>query len=49
VYCGKSQQDGATLHVDHVVPVIDGGDSEDGNLVTACDECNLGKGRDPLP
>lgn len=48
-YCGKSQQDGATLHVDHVVPVIDGGESEEGNLVAACDECNLGKGREPLP
>lgn len=48
-YCGRSQQDGATLHVDHVVPVSDGGSSDDGNLVAACDECNLGKGSMRLP
>ena len=33
---------------DHVVPVADGGQNIEENLVTACWECNLGKGnRDP--
>jgi len=41
-YCGRSPA-AAPLHVDHVVPVIDGGSSGPENLVTACDDCNLGK------
>jgi 5-methylcytosine-specific restriction endonuclease McrA len=44
-YCGRTgDSPGVVLHVDHVVPVVAGGDSSEGNLVTACDECNLGKG-----
>lgn len=42
-YCGRSQQDGAILHVDHVVPVVAGGATALENLVTACSSCNLGK------
>jgi uncharacterized protein (DUF2249 family) len=42
-YCGRSSHDGATLHVDHVTPKIDGGSDDDGNLLTACSDCNLGK------
>ena len=42
-YCGASQKDGATLHIDHVKPVALGGRNEITNLVTACAECNLGK------
>jgi 5-methylcytosine-specific restriction endonuclease McrA len=32
------------LHVDHVVPVIARGATIEDNLLTACEECNLGKG-----
>jgi 5-methylcytosine-specific restriction endonuclease McrA len=32
------------LHVDHVVPLAAGGTTSEGNLRTACEECNLGKG-----
>jgi hypothetical protein len=32
------------LHVDHVVPVCDGGTNDDRNLVPACRVCNLHKG-----
>jgi 5-methylcytosine-specific restriction endonuclease McrA len=32
------------LHVDHVVPVAAGGTTNEDNLRTACEECNLGKG-----
>jgi len=35
---------GLTLHIDHIIPVSKGGTNEEANLVTACDQCNLGKG-----
>lgn len=41
VGCGKPAP--ALLHVDHIIPVISGGDDCDDNLVTLCEECNLGK------
>jgi len=31
------------LHVDHVIPFVAGGATSKDNLVTACEECNLGK------
>ena len=34
---------GVVLHVDHVVPLAAGGATAEDNLLTACDECNLGK------
>lgn len=42
-YCG-ARAPGVTLHVDHRLPVAMGGTNARGNLVTACEECNLGKG-----
>jgi 5-methylcytosine-specific restriction endonuclease McrA len=43
-YCGRpGSAPGVILHVDHVVPFVAGGDSSEGNLLTACEECNLGK------
>lgn len=42
-YCG-AHPPGALLHVDHVVPVAEGGGNDIDNLVTACQGCNLGKG-----
>lgn len=44
VYCGLTASQ-SELHVDHVVPVVDGGSDDIENLVTSCIECNLGKGR----
>lgn len=41
-YCGAKAPD-VKLHVDHVVPKSAGGRDELGNLVTACQACNLGK------
>ena len=38
-YCGKGFAS-AELTMDHLVPVIRGGKSTRGNLVTACKECN---------
>lgn len=44
-YCGARQTDGdVTLHVDHVIPVSEGGTNDIQNLVAACASCNLGKG-----
>jgi len=41
--CGASMKDGATLHVDHIIPVSKGGKTEKSNLRTLCDRCNIGK------
>lgn len=42
-YCGKAAPD-VILRVDHVRPVSKGGDDDLLNLITACFECNAGKG-----
>lgn len=41
-YCGRSSPE-VTLHVDHIIAPINGGDSSASNLVTACQDCNIGK------
>jgi hypothetical protein len=44
-YCGRpGSAPDVVLHVDHVVPRAAGGATDEGNLLTACEECNLGKG-----
>ena len=43
VLCGRSQEDGIKLHVDHIKPVKLGGLTIPSNLRTLCDDCNLGK------
>jgi hypothetical protein len=43
-YCG-ARASASELHVDHVIPVVDGGSDELNNLVSACIDCNLGKGK----
>lgn len=43
VECGARKSDGATLHVDHKVPVSKGGTDELDNLQTLCSDCNLNK------
>lgn len=44
-YCGLSAgEEGAVLQVDHIVPVSMGGRDEPQNLLTACRDCNAGKG-----
>lgn len=42
-YCG-GHPPASILHVDHIVPVAEGGQNGMDNLITACDRCNLGKG-----
>jgi len=47
VYCGATPMQ-KVLRIDHVVPVAGGGPSDPANLVTACHDCNAGKGARPL-
>jgi hypothetical protein len=42
-YCG-AHPPSVVLEVDHIVPVVEGGDNDPDNLVTACFPCNRGKG-----
>ena len=42
-YCGRKADEGIKLHVDHRMPVSAGGKTEFNNLVTSCQDCNLGK------
>lgn len=42
-YCGKSAPE-VVLHIDHINPVAGGGDNDIMNLITSCEDCNLGKG-----
>jgi 5-methylcytosine-specific restriction endonuclease McrA len=46
VYCGEVFPD-EQLTLDHVEPRMRGGDSSEGNLVTACLACNAAKGSLP--
>lgn len=41
-YCGRTPPL-VILHVDHITPVAKGGDNDPLNLLTSCQECNLGK------
>lgn len=42
-YCGRGETERVRLHIDHLIPVAHGGKNELDNLVTACQDCNLGK------
>lgn len=46
-YCGSTPPK-VVLHVDHVVPVAEGGKNDPDNLITACEDCNLGKSTKPV-
>jgi hypothetical protein len=41
-YCGAVPPR-ALLEIDHIIPVCEGGNNDEANLVTACFECNRGK------
>jgi hypothetical protein len=46
-YCGRTPPD-VLLHIDHIVPLAAGGTDALDNLITACSDCNLGKGASGL-
>jgi len=41
--CGATAATGAVLHIDHITPVSHGGLTNEQNLQTLCEPCNLGK------
>jgi hypothetical protein len=41
--CGATPQDGAKLHVDHIAPWAEGGETVFENLQILCEKCNIGK------
>ena len=45
-FCGTSPaiKPGVILHVDHIIPLAQNGETTPENLQTLCDECNYGKG-----
>lgn len=46
-YCG-AHPPAVVLECDHIMPVAEGGKNDFYNLVTACADCNRGKGATPL-
>lgn len=44
--CGRSNDDGVVLHIDHKMPLAKGGSNGDDNLWTLCSDCNGGKSDD---
>jgi hypothetical protein len=46
-YCGRTPPT-VVLQVDHIVAVAEGGSDDPQNLLTACFDCNQGKGAVPL-
>lgn len=43
-YCGDKAPD-VILHIEHIIPVVEGGTNDVQNLVASCASCNLGKGK----
>ena len=42
-YCGRKTPE-VVLELDHIIPRVEGGTDEIHNLITACWDCNRGKG-----
>ena len=43
VLCGRSAEDGVTLHTDHIIPFSQGGKTTLQNAQTLCGDCNNAK------
>jgi HNH endonuclease len=49
VECSRSEADGVSLTMDHVIPFSRGGETSEGNLVTLCEDCNQDHANDHHP
>ena len=48
-YCGRSSFiDGVVLHLDHIIPEYDNGQTIASNLITVCEICNMSKGKERI-
>ena len=47
-YCGRTAKEKIVLEVDHLIALCSGGDNAIENLITACFDCNRGKGKRAL-
>lgn len=47
-YCGKTEKEVGLLHTDHIVPIQNGGTTDDSNLLEACKSCNSSKSDKPI-
>lgn len=45
-YCGRTMKKGERLTRDHLVPVAEGGETTQSNVVPACASCNSSKGKE---
>ncbi len=45
-YCGRTMKKGERLTRDHLVPVAEGGETTQVNVVPACGNCNSSKGKE---
>lgn len=45
-YCGRTMKKGERLTRDHLVPVAEGGETTQSNVVPACGSCNSSKGKE---
>lgn len=45
-YCGRTMKKGERLTRDHLVPVAEGGETSQANVVPACGSCNSSKGKE---
>lgn len=43
ILCGQNVADGSVLVIDHIIPVVKGGNNNPANLRTLCRACNHGK------
>lgn len=46
-YCGLKAPN-VELHVEHIIPVSEGGTNDELNLIASCSDCNLGKSTEEL-
>ena len=49
LYCDRYLEESRDCHIEHIVPVSDGGESTASNVAVSCTKCNLTKRAKRLP